>query len=281
MLTEVTTSKPPVFDRPPVEEVALGVYFNPIAALDSIRLGLLWERWRDRYPHVEEQPALPPLVPEAFDRPSLSQTIFFGQPAFPRVWYQSQGRDQLVQVQRDRLVHNWRHLAATQQYPHYDELRPRFEEDAADFFSYIALLGHELPPIVQAEVTYVNPIPVGDRGNGEALARLMAPWSGTMSDSFLPNPEDIALTLRYRIPGPDGKSAGRLYITAQPSLRQSAEGRVDEIILLQLFARGAPIGSGLAGALAFLDLGHDWLVRAFKSVTTPEFHHEWGLDSDD
>jgi uncharacterized protein (TIGR04255 family) len=281
MLTEVITSKPPVFDRPPVEEVAIGVYFNPIAALDSVRIGLLWERWRQRYPHAEEQPPLPPVVPESFGKPSLSQTVIFGPAAFPRIWYQSQDRDQLVQVQRDRVVHNWRRLAATQPYPHYDALRPRFEEDAADFFSFIAELGHEPPPIGQAEVTYVNAIPVGDSGSGELLAKLVAPWSGEMSDSFLPEPDDVALTVRYRIPGPDGEPVGRLYITAQPSYRQNPEGRIEELILLQLFARGAPIGSGLTGALAFLDRGHEWLVRAFKSVTTPEFHHEWGLHSDD
>ena len=49
---------------------------------------------------------------------------------------------------------------------------------------------------------------------------------------------------------------------------------------VQLFARGAPIGDGLEGALAFLDLGHDWLVRAFKSLTTLEMHKEWGMQID-
>lgn len=281
MLTEVTTSKPPVFDRPPVEEVAIGIYFDPIAALDPVRLGLLWERWRNRYPHAEEQQSLPPVVRETFGQPSLGQTVFFGPAGFPRIWYQSGDRAQLVQVQRDRLVHNWRRLTATQAYPHYDALRPRFEEDAADFFSFITEQGHESPPIVQAEVTYVNPIPVGTDGSGALFARLIAPWSGKMSVPFRSEPEDVALTLRYRIPDSHGKPIGRLYVTVQPSFRQNPEGRGEELILLQLFARGAPIGSDLTGALAFLDLGHDWLVHAFKAVTTPDYHHEWGLQSDD
>lgn len=268
----------PDFDRPPVQEVALGVYFHPIPVLDAVRLAQLWERWRDRYPVAEEQPPLPPLVPESFDQPTLSQVVFFGQTPSARVWYQSEGRDQLVQVQRDRLVHNWRRLSAEQPYPHYDNLLPQFQQDAADLWSFLADQGLEPPVVTQAEATYVNPIPLSQIGSDRLTARLIAPWSGEMSDSFLPEPEDVNLTLRFRIPGPEGMPTGRLYVSAAPWQWQNPEsGRIEPAVLLQVFARGAPMGEGLEGALEFLDLGHDWIVRGFKSLTTPEMHKKWGL----
>jgi len=46
-------------------------------------------------------------------------------------------------------------------------------------------------------------------------------------------------------------------------------------LLIELTARGAPQSEGLAGALAFLDQGHAWIVQGFTDITTPEMHDLW------
>lgn len=48
----------PAFEKPPVVEVAASLQFDPIESLHAMRLGLLWARYRDRYPVVEMQPPL-------------------------------------------------------------------------------------------------------------------------------------------------------------------------------------------------------------------------------
>lgn len=48
------------------------------------------------------------------------------------------------------------------------------------------------------------------------------------------------------------------------------------LLLLQLTARGAPIGEGLEGAREFFDLGREWIVKGFVDVTSPEMHGKWG-----
>jgi hypothetical protein len=66
---------------------------------------------------------------------------------------------------------------------------------------------------------------------------------------------------------------GRLHIAAEPAFRRSDSS---PIVVLTLTARGRPLGVGLDGVLAFLDLGHEWIVRAFDSVTTSKMHRIWG-----
>src|SRR5829696_8254411 len=105
---------------------------------------------------------------------------------------------ELVQVQRDRIVHNWRRLTPESPYPHYEALRPSFSEDLTDFQAFLDEFGIGKFNPYQCELTYINPIPLG-RGIdrlGE-LERLLAPWSGSFTDDFLSEPESVAVVLRF------------------------------------------------------------------------------------
>lgn len=273
---------PPDFSKPPVHEVALGAYFDPIPSLGLVGIGELRRRWGERYPKLQEQPPAPPVFPESFGMMQIGvPTITFGPSAPTRVWFLSEDEQQLVQVQRDRLVHNWRRLLKDAEYPHYHTLRPQFERDAEDLHEFLASEGIEAR-FVQAEVSYINQISIGQISPAARIAQLIAPWSGQMSDGFLPDPEETQISLRFVITRPhDDAPAGRLYASVQPALRQNAGGQVESFIQLQLFARGAPLGDGIDGVLAFLDLGHDWLVRGFRSLTMPEAHKEWEIQGND
>lgn len=69
---------------------------------------------------------------------------------------------------------------------------------------------------------------------------------------------------------------GRLYVKVLPAY--APDGNTP-IYVLELTARGSPQGDGIHGALAFLDLGRDAIVRAFIEMTTETMHQEWGLQS--
>lgn len=274
----MTETPTPSYRHPPVAEVALALYVSPPLPLRTVQLGRLWERWQESYPSSEDQPPLPPIAPETFPQPFLTASIQFSG-TFPgvRVWYLSERRDRVIQVQRDRLILNWRRIAEDQIYPRYETLRPAFEEAAKQFLSFAADEGLGQPNIAQAEVTYLNPIPLADaRASGDP-ARMLSVWSGEPSDDFLPNPESVNLAIRYRIPHPEtGEPIGRLYVEAAPAMHQGMEARgPEEVFMLQLFARGRPLGAGLDGALAFLDVGHEWVVRGFTSITSPNMHETW------
>ena len=275
------TQPSPSYQRPPVAEVALGIYFSPALDLRAVHMGQLWDRWRDRYPQVQDQSPLSPVLPETFPSP-LQAVPFQFVGGFPgiRVWYMSELGDQLVQVQPDRLVLNWRRIGQDQPYPRYEVLRPTFVREAQEFIGFLGDIGLGEAAITQAEVTYINPISLQELGDPLDLSRLISPWSGRFSDSFLPLPEDTGFRLRFRIPEPaSGEPVGRLYVEGNPAIHQTLGGEApEEVFMLQLFARGRPLGSGLDGALAFLDLGHDWVVRGFTSLTAEPMHSEWGRE---
>jgi uncharacterized protein (TIGR04255 family) len=264
-----------------VTEVALGVYFSPPLNLRTAQFGKLWDRWRDRYPRTEDQPPLPPIPLESFTQPfPVLSFQFTGTLPGPRVWYLSDAGDRVIQIQPDRLVLNWRHTTEEEPYPRYKALFPAFSEAARDLIAFLSEEGLALPTIVQAEVTYVNPIPIDALGDSGDLSHLITLWSGALSDEFLPTPEDVRLSIRYRIPDPSsGDPIGRLYVEGTPAFHQGVESvKASEVFMLQIFARGKPLGDGLEGALAFLDVGHDWVVRGFTSLTTERMHEEWGRE---
>ena len=82
--------------RPPIVEVACGFEFAPLAALDALQLGRIWSEAFSAYPRA---------VPQApiSEHPSVS----LGPPEI-RAWYVSEDDNQVVQLQKDRLVFNWR-----------------------------------------------------------------------------------------------------------------------------------------------------------------------------
>lgn len=271
--------KNPEFEYPPVAEVALAVYFAPPLQLQSAQIGRLWELWRDRYPVSQDQPPMPPVPMESFPA-TLVQMPFHligGYPG-PRVWFTSRDGDRLLQIQADRLVLNWRRTKSDDKYPHYKKLRPAFVNELELFLEHLIKEGIGPVTFAQAEVTYINPIPSSLLGSPPNHSLLVAPWSGGFSDDFLPVPEDFRLSLRFPILNPtDGAAVGRLYVEGNSALhRNVGETGQNEVFMLQLFARGRPLSEGMEGALAFLDLGHDYVVNGFVSLTTEEIRKEWG-----
>lgn len=126
----------------------------------------------------------------------------------------------------------------------------------------------------QCEITYVNHIMTETAWNHPGqVERLVRPWSGLTGGRFLPAPDDVALQVKYIIPGPSGEPAGRLHVALQPALEKSTRSRMH---VLTLTARGAPCGEGIDGAFDFLDAGREWIVEGFASITEEEMHKSWG-----
>ena len=275
------TGPSPSYEYPPVSEVAIAAYFSPPLGLRSVHIGLLWERWRDRYPRTEDHPALPAVLAESFAPSPFPMPIQFGSPPGVRTWFLSSPGDRIVQLQADRLVLNWRRVDPEQPYPRYETIRPEFVQLLTELLELVK--AEELGEVTlqQGEVMYINPIPVATVEQQGGLRGLLAAWTGENSDDFLPAPEDMTMSARFRIPHPTtNEPIGRLYFQLSRGM-QAVEERaaVEDVYLLQLFARGLPLEPGMSGTTDFLDLGHDWVVRGFTSLTSQSMHELWGRRS--
>lgn len=260
----------PKFRYPPVIETLLSVQFARLEKFSIPYFGLFWSEIRDAYPEQEVQPPVGQEV-EQFGQPPgpLTLNLALVQEPLARCWFISREGDQLIQVQRDRFIRNWRkppEAPESREYPEYRVLRPRFEADWLKFVQFLEREGIGRPEVNQCEVTYVNHIPVGDGSFGklDGMLRILAAPGG----GFLPEPEILSLDVRYVM----HDKRGRLHVTLHPAIRRHDGERV---IQLTLTARGRPASAAHADVMAWLDLGHDWVVSGFADLTTRSMHDQW------
>lgn len=264
------------YENPPVSEVALSVQFEPLQKLKTPYIGLLWQKYidsRSKLNKVWEQPLLKDRF-ELFQDEKLASRIELSNiPPLQRYWFLNESETELVQIQDNRFVRNWRRLDTAKDYPSYKKNREDFIKDFEIFETFLKeqSIGEVYPN--QCEVTYVNPIPAeGKYKIPDQLHNVVTFFQSEYSDSFLPDLENINFTMQYVIQKEDNIPLGRLYISLQ-----SVTSRENKFIyLLKLIARGKPCGEGINGVLSFMDIGHEWIVRGFTSITTVAMHELWG-----
>jgi uncharacterized protein (TIGR04255 family) len=258
----------PKFERPPVVEVSVGVQFRPLFGMRGLALAPLRERWHDQYPKIEEQPPLPPTIE---GEPAIvPQLLFNVVPLAPsRQWFLNEPGTQLVQVQQDRLITNWRAGDQPAEYPRYRHMRATFENRFSELAQFAAEADLGVLEVTQAEVSYVNAIKVAPGEIGH-IGMFLRAWSGT-GDTRLGEPEMARMTLAFPISGA-GQPPVRLYAEVNPA--QGASG--ERVLFFTLTARGNPGGKSLDDSLKFMDEVREHLVWAFVELTTEEMHAVWG-----
>jgi len=264
----------PQFDAPPVVETVVGLHFEPLADFDVAQRSLYWSRVRATFPKLEEKPPLDEIREEfGDDGPATGAQIRWqltDTPPSPRLWAKSADGRHTIQIQQDALLVNWeRDPAAPSTYWRYQERRRDLAEklDALDQFLREAEIGALRPTSCFA--TYVNHIEY-ERADqfSDTLERLLTMWRNETSDGWLPPLEQGGLHLMFPLP----EKQGRLHVNIAPALRRKDNKR---ILRMDLTARGAPHDQTIESALTWVDLGHEWIVRGFASLTRPEMHELW------
>ncbi|MCI0560007.1 MAG: TIGR04255 family protein [Nitrososphaera sp.] len=264
----------PDFNKPPVTEVVLGVQFSKLPKLDSLQMGGLSERFKKEYPHHKPMQRLDPKTEEfePTERPTVQFSVV-SEPPTPRYWFESNSRTELIQVQNDRFIFNWRQMEASAKYPRYEKVRAKFQKHFRTFRNF--LKDRDLGDVVvnQCEVTYVNLLPAGSGWNhhGE-IDQVFSSWSGRYTDNFLWRPEEVVLRTSYLLRDTQNEPVGRLHFAVEPRLRIS-----DKLPMIRftITARGMPLRKSEAGVIEFLNFGRDNIVRGFASFTTKKMHRLW------
>jgi uncharacterized protein (TIGR04255 family) len=265
----------PEFGAPPVTEVAIGAQFDVIPGFMTPHLGLVWQHFRDQFPLLEEQPALPPVFETFGANPQFVPGVnfqFSTTPETPRVFFINPGRTELLQVQRDRFLHNWRKIGQADNYPRFERMLETFTCTFATFSKAISSEG--LGPIIpnQCEVSYINQMPVPAGSNLSDLTDdLFGQHTGSLALGDLGKPEDLRFLLRYVLRDADGKPIGRLIASAEPALRIDGQ----TIVQLTLTARGRPNSPDENGIVDFLKRGRMAVVKGFAHLTGPKMHKLW------
>jgi uncharacterized protein (TIGR04255 family) len=265
----------PEFERPPVDEMVMGVQFDPLHNLHAAHLGLFWSRIQKEYPHTEDQTPLSPTVEPSDIKPSAPtvSAIALTVPPLPRCWFLSEDKTQLIQVQRDRFLRNWRQVKGNEPYPRFTRLAREFQRAWNAFLSFAGEQGLGSVKVNQCELAYINNIEKGvgwsELGELHGVFPLLNPRE---QGSFLPSAEALSWQARYKLP----EGRGRLHVEVSPIFR----GRDMKLVLsFALAARGAPAGDSSEQIAAWFELSHEWIVRSFAELTSSTAHEFWGKKS--
>ena len=258
----------PEFDNPPVVEVVLGVQFRPLPGLHGLGLAPLQAVWRDMFPISQEYPPLMPVIEGDPQGAGKLQLSLLPVPAV-RQWFVSESGNELVQLQPDRLLVNWRAGDTAEKYPRYRHMRSTFESRFTELSSFAKDQGFGSLDVVQAELSYINVIQLSREDLGR-LETFLQGWSGTPGHHLDP-PEEVRVTLTYSVPD-IGIPPVRLYAEVSPAQLTTGE----RVLFFTLTIRGNPGGRSLDETLKFLDEAHSHLVRSFAELTRESMHALWG-----
>ncbi len=263
----------PDYESPPVIEVVCGIQFEPLPKFQAASLGLFWQRVRDEYTCAQEVPPLPAVV-ERFGvdaMPTSPQAELSAVPPLPRMFFVHREPSWLIQLQRERFLHNWRKDKESEVYPRYPAVFEKFWKAWVRFVQFCRDEDLGNPGINQLEITYINHIPSGAAWESLAdVAKVFPDLSWRNAARFLPSPESVGLRLAFALP----ESQGRLHVSLKHAIRVADD---QPVLLCELTARGMPRGSDEAAIRDWFDLGREWIVRGFADLVGEAVQREcWG-----
>lgn len=263
MTVKADNGKLPVYDQPPVREVACSVLFTPIKELLSPYIGFLWHSFQPQYPFCQDATPIDSNIESIEELNTETEIELRDIPPLRRVLFFNSDKTRIIQIQPDMFVHNWRKVATESEYPRYNSLLSRFKEHLATFDDFLAKsqLGKVEP--LQYELTYVNEIPIGQGWlTPEDIGQIFPDikWK-VNTDRFLPHPQTIDWKAYFDLPD----KLGRLYASVELVT-------IDEqsTILFELTVRGIDNYTSLDKLQNWFDIAHEWIVYAFADLTDEE-----------
>jgi len=256
--------------KPPVVEVAIGVQFAPLMEFSVAHVGLYWATIRKTFTRVLEQAPIVHIVEPPHGPPEGGLGFqLTDKPELPRAWFLDASGSRVIQVQRDRFLHNWRKVNPSDEYPRFPSVRDGFFRHWQDFNAFLAENNLKADPD-QCELTYVNHARQGEGWDTMGdLEKMFTTFRWRTRSGFLPSPDSTRWSLRFLLPD----SNGRLHIDVVP-VRVPPQN--DPVIRFSLTARGRPQGVFNTESMdEWFTMAHKWIVRGFADLVDENTDEIW------
>lgn len=246
--------------NPPVAETSAGFYFQKVEGWSILHQGLLWDRFRQRYPLLEilptiVDPARQPIIQFTPDAPLL------------RTGFTDPSKTQLVQFQDTLLMHNWRKSDKDPTYHRYERLKQNLRDDWATFTDFLRHNSLGEPVVPRCEMSYFNHLVRGqDWSDFSELSDFFTVWRTPPADAAFGTIQIAAFNVLYKL------ETGTVAVLVQPAILAS-DGK--EIIQFSLAASAPPKNSQTDALFACLDECHENAHRAFVDFTTEAARERW------
>lgn len=259
----------PEYENPPLTEVICGVTFQSLDNLTATHLGIIWSLFQSEFPRVEEVAPLASPI-ELIEGQTLEGRMEFTDiPPLPRQMFVSQDERNIIQVQKDRFLFNWRKFKLEDSYPRYDSVFDSFQKKLKTFQEFLSEGDIKLVPL-QYELIYINQIPECEIWkNVEEIEKIFPNLSFKFEDSLILNePENTNFRISFLLPD----KLGRLHV----NIKTGATRRVDnkKLVILELTARGISDDKDLSKMERWFDIAHEWIVKGFTDLTSDKMQKE-------
>lgn len=262
----MTLKATPSFSSPPLDEVVLGVQFTPPDGFNTTFNGDIYQLFRKDFPFLEEQPPLAPQIEAFGGNPQSELHINFGEPlAKPRLWFSSSDNSHLLQHQEDRLLLNWRNRSSSTPYPRHEKMSKLFAQHLHTLERFYKDALAQPISITQAEVGYINIIPVNSLSEIDKWLTLI---NGSGSDF-----EGLAATFGTVVYSQSSQPIARMIYEVQAVFHQHTR---QPAIRFALTCRGKPSSDTLEAGLDFITFARSRVVSDFCKHTTSKAHEAWG-----
>jgi uncharacterized protein (TIGR04255 family) len=177
----------------------------------------------------------------------------------------------LVQIQRDRLVVNWRKNGDDHFYPTFRVLRQHFVEVFRKFEVFLKQEVGVTLDLTGVEFGYINVIQLGkELSHTSELAYIlpMFGWTDSLMNAGFDSLSSVNLQAQFALHGFEGQMS-----LAVQSMQMPVDGSA--AIRLDLTSRWLKPGIGRDDVMPWLDKAHEQSVRSFVSLTSSEMHSRW------
>src|ERR1039457_1021573 len=145
----------PHFAKPPVVEVACGVQFEGLEQWRTPHYGQFWAEIKQDYFDTEDHQ---PLARVRLDPVPVFEPHWSPVPPLRRVFFIKPPGNFLIQLQQNRLLHNWRKVSDGDEYPRFDAAFERFIWAWERFNEFLPSVSLPSPKPEIWELTYINHI---------------------------------------------------------------------------------------------------------------------------
>ena len=250
-----------VFENPPINEVVISTYFNPLLSdLRSEHIGLFWEKIRNEFPVVRQQ------LPVGIIRPEVSANEPF---QMPRYWFIADDEITLIQIQKNAFIFNWRRI--DDEYPRfYRNIKPTFDKYYGLFSEFVRTeLNTAEPTIGLCELNYVNALERCEFWSGPQETATIIPSFSILEPgiNFSDSP-DFNCNYAYRI-----TTDLQLNINIRNVVKDQQQNEL--VLIFEIKASGRVGQIAKSGTDEWFERAHNAIIECFVGMTSPDIQKRY------
>lgn len=247
------------YRKPPLNEIVFQVLFPEIEGFGPVHIGLFWSEIRDTFPTIQAVPRIG--LPETFNLRS-------GVLPDNRVWLVHKDNSQVIQIQDDRFLFNWRETGESDSYPGFDVLYPMFKDLFAKFIKFLDVENLRPEKLTGYELSYTNHIYEGVWSEWNDTSKVFPALNWVGNPKKMPPLKGFRHLMRCELPN----SSGELAITIDSRTHKQSDKP-----LINFEIKVTDIGKDLEiDSLDNVFLpAHDRLVETLTSMTSRAVQKSW------